>query len=292
MERILENKVAIITGANQGLGFEIARQYVEAGATLTICARNGKLLNQARTELLRLAGPNQQIRALTADVSQENDVKAVIEATLETFGRVDILVNNAGVYGPKGMVEEIDWQEWIRAIEINLYGSILMCRAVLPHFKMRGSGKIVQLSGGGATSPLPRLSAYAASKAAIIRFVETLAEEVREQGIDVNAIAPGPLNTRMLEEVLKAGPERVGRLFYERSLKQKQSGGAPLEKGAALAVFLGSSLSDGITGKLINAIWDPWPLLREHLDELTTTDIYNLRRIVPKDRGKTWGNDQ
>src|SRR6266850_7037955 len=203
MERILENKVAIITGANQGLGFEIARQYVEAGATLTICARNGKLLNQARTELLRLAGPNQQIRALTADVSQENDVKAVIEATLETFGRVDILVNNAGVYGPKGMVEEIDWQEWIRAIEINLYGSILMCRAVLPHFKMRGSGKIVQLSGGGATSPLPRLSAYAASKAAIIRFVETLAEEVREQGIDVNAIAPGPLNTRMLEEVLK-----------------------------------------------------------------------------------------
>jgi len=291
MQRPLENKVAIITGANRGFGFEIAKKYLEAGSSLTICARNGQLLEQAKTELQRLAGANQDIRALTADVSREDDVKAVIEATRENFGRVDILVNNAGVYGPKGTIEEINWQQWVRAIEINLYGSILMCRGVLPHFKAQGRGKIVQLSGGGATNPLPRISGYAVSKTAVVRFVETLAEEVREDHIDVNALAPGALNTRMLDEVLEAGPEKVGNLFYERSLKQKQSGGTPLEKGAELAVFLGSALSDGITGKLISAVWDPWASLPEHLDELNGTDIYTLRRIVPRDRGKTWGSD-
>lgn len=292
MERLLENKTAIITGANQGLGFEIARKYLEAGASVSICARNGALLEQAKQQLQSVLRPGQEILARIADVSKIDDVKSVVEATIEKFGRIDILVNNAGVYGPKGAIEDVDWQEWIRAIEINLYGSILMCRAVLPHFKAQGRGKIVQLSGGGATNPLPRISAYAVSKAAVIRFIETLAEEVRENHIDVNAIAPGALNTRMLDEVLEAGPERVGKAFYERSLNQKQTGGASLDKGAELAVFLGSALSDGITGKLISAVWDPWASFPEHLDELNKTDIYTLRRIVPKDRGMTWGNDQ
>jgi 3-oxoacyl-[acyl-carrier protein] reductase len=119
--------------------------------------------------------------------------------------------------------------------------------------------------------------------------METLAEEVRGCGIDVNAIAPGALNTRMLDEILEAGPEKVGQAFYERSVKQKNQGGASLEKGANLAVFLASSASDGITGKLISAIWDPWETLAAHADELNQTDIYTLRRIVPKDRGKGWG---
>lgn len=295
MERVLENKIAIVTGANQGLGFEIARKYLEAGASLAICARDEKLLRQAERELKSLLRPGQKILALPADVSSEADVDALVRAARESFGGIDILVNNAGVYGPKGAIDEVDWREWVRAIEINLYGSILMCRAVLPHlkardFKTQGHGKIVQLSGGGATNPLPRISAYAVSKAAIVRFIETLAEEVREHGIDVNAVAPGALNTRMLDEVLQAGPDKVGRVFYERSLKQKESGGAGLEKGAELSVFLGSPESDGITGKLISAVWDPWASLPERLDELGASDIYTLRRIVPKDRGKTWGD--
>ena len=292
MERPLENKIAIITGANQGLGFEIARKYLEAGASAMICARNGTLLDQAKQGLQPLLRPGQEIISQNADVSKIDDVESVVETTIGKFGHIDILVNNAGVYGPKGAIEDVDWQEWVHAIEINLYGSILMCRAVLPHFKTQGRGKVVQLSGGGATKPLPRISAYAVSKAAVIRFIETLAEEVRENHIDVNAIAPGALNTRMLNEVLEAGPQKVGKAFYEQSLKQKQDGGAPLDIGAELAVFLGSPLSDGITGKLINAVWDPWALFPEHLDELNKTDIYTLRRIVPKDRGMTWGNDQ
>jgi len=292
MEQVLEGKVAIITGANQGLGLAIAKQYLAAGASVAICARNKGLLGMAEGQLRPLARAGQRIVAHGADVSNIGDVEKLVGFARSEFGHIDILVNNAGVYGPKGVIEKVDWREWARAIDINLYGSILMCRAVLPAFKARKGGKIIQLSGGGATNPLPRLSAYAVSKAAIVRFVETLAEEVREDGIDVNAIAPGALNTRLLDEILDAGPEKVGQSFYERALKQKQSGGTPLEKGAELAVFLGSSRSDGITGKLISAAWDPWSALPGHLDDLKGSDIYTLRRIVPKDRGKTWGNDQ
>jgi len=288
----LKNKIAIITGANQGLGLEIAMRYAEAGANLAICARNEALLAKAKEQLQAKLAPGQQIFAMPVDVSKADEVDSMIRATVERFGRIDVLVNNAGVYGPKGAIEEVDWQEWLRAIEINLFGSILMCRAVLPHMKKQQGGKIIQLSGGGATNPLPRISAYAVSKAAIVRFVETLAEEVRDDKIDVNAIAPGALNTRMLDEVLAAGPEKVGKSFYERSLQQKQAGGTSLDKGADLAVYLGSAASDGITGKLISAVWDPWISLQEHLDELNHSDVYTLRRIVPKDRGMSWGDDQ
>ena len=152
----------------------------------------------------------------------------------------------------------MEWDAWEQAIRVNLLGSVLFYRAPLPHFRGNGYGKIIQLSGGGATSPLPRLSAYAASKAAVVRFAETLAEEVRGSGIDVNAITPGALNTRLLDEVLEAGPEGVGASFYERALEQRSSGGTPLDLPARLAVFLASAESDGITGKLISAPWDPW----------------------------------
>jgi NAD(P)-dependent dehydrogenase (short-subunit alcohol dehydrogenase family) len=289
MAKVLENRYAIITGASVGLGFEIATKYLDAGASLMICARNEILLDKAAQALRLLAGTGQSVLALPADISKPGDVTALVDGALKEFGRLDVLVNNAGVAGPSGAIEDVDLEEWFRAVEINLLGSILLSRAVLPHFKKASRGKIIQLSGGGATSPLPGLSAYAASKAAVIRFVETLAEETRPHHIDVNAVAPGALNTRMLDEFLAAGPKRIGTAFYEHSLRRKKDGGTPLSKGADLAVFLGSPMSDGITGKLISAVWDPWEALPNHLEELNGTDIYTLRRIVPKDRGMTWG---
>jgi NAD(P)-dependent dehydrogenase (short-subunit alcohol dehydrogenase family) len=181
----------------------------------------------------------------------------------------------------------VDWDQWRQAVNINLFGTVLCCRAFLPMLERASRGKIVILSGGGATKPLPNLSAYATSKAAIARFGETLAEELRESNIDVNLVAPGALNTRLLEEVLEAGPDRVGAAFYEASMKQKESGGTPLERGAELCVYLASNASDGITGKLISAVWDPWERLDRWRDELRS-DIYTLRRITPEDRGKKW----
>jgi NAD(P)-dependent dehydrogenase (short-subunit alcohol dehydrogenase family) len=209
---------------------------------------------------------------------------------LALFPRVHVLINNAGVQGPAGAIEDVDWADWVRTLEINVMGSVLTCRALVPHFKQHRYGKIIQLSGGGATSPMPRLSAYAASKAAVVRFVESLALEVSASGIDVNALAPGALDTRMLDEVLAAGPARVGQAYYDRMVKTKETGGTPLTAGAALAVFLGSAESDGITGRLISAVWDPWTELPDRRDDLKATDIYTLRRIVPRDRGYAWGD--
>jgi 3-oxoacyl-[acyl-carrier protein] reductase len=290
MQKSLAGRQAIVTGANQGLGLEIARKYLTAGADLMLCARNADMLEQARTELTALAGDGQKVVAQVADVAQEADVQSVVAQTLTQLGGCHILVNNAGVYGPKGEIEEVDWAEWVKAIEINVYGSVLMSRAVLPHFKAQHYGKVIQLSGGGATNPMPRISAYAVSKAAIVRYAETLAEEVRGLGIDVNAIAPGALNTRMLDEILEAGPGTVGQDFYDRAVNQKQAGGAGLDKGADLALFLASAASDGITAKLISAVWDDWEHWPQHLPELSGSDAYTLRRIAGRDRGFTWGD--
>jgi 3-oxoacyl-[acyl-carrier protein] reductase len=289
MSRSLIGRTALITGANQGLGLAIARAYVQAGASVLMCARDSALLQKARSDVEALAESGQIVEAETADVSDPGQVERLAARALALFPRLHVLVNNAGVYGPMGPIETVDWTTWTRAMEINIYGSVLPCRAVLPHFKAQRYGKIVQLSGGGATNPLPRISAYAASKAAIVRFAESLAVEVREFGIDVNAIAPGALDTRLLDEVLAAGSEAVGKDFYDRMVATKAQGGTPLEVGAALAVFLGSAASDGLTGRLLSAVWDPWDTLPGHRADLDGSDVYTLRRIVPKDRGFDWG---
>ena len=290
MDKILSGKKAIITGANQGLGLEIARKFVTCGADLMICARDKNKLENAKDQLIKLASNKQKILSQVADVSLEEDVELIVLNTINKLGGCHILVNNAGIYGPKNNIELINWKEWIKTIEINLYGSIFMCRALIKYFKKQSYGKIIQLSGGGATNPLPNLSAYAVSKVAIVRFCETLAEEVRGTGIDVNAIAPGALNTRMLDEIIEAGPLKVGQSFYERSLKQKKNGGISLKKAADLAVFLASSKSDGITAKLISAVWDNWKEWPSHIEELNNTDAYTLRRIIGKDRNFKWGD--
>jgi NAD(P)-dependent dehydrogenase (short-subunit alcohol dehydrogenase family) len=285
MSGALEGRAALITGGARGLGLEIARAYLREGARIVICSRSVAALAAAQEELAA-AG---EVHAHAADVSVPEAAQELVAFAAEKLGGLDILVNNAGVYGPKGAIDEIVWAQWVRAIEINLMGSVLPARFALGHLRQSERGKVVQLSGGGATSPLPMLSAYAASKAAVVRFAETLAHEVAGDGIDVNAIAPGALNTTMLDEVLEAGPEAVGEAFYAKAVEQRDNGGTPLTHGAELAVYLGSRRSDGITGRLLSAVWDPWEELEQHAETLEESDIYTLRRIVPAERGEGWG---
>ena len=178
----------------------------------------------------------------------------------------------------------MEWAEWEDAVAINLFGVVHCCRAALPFMRKQRYGRIIVLSGGGATAPLPRISAYAASKAAVVRFVETLALEVHDDGIVVNSIAPGALNTRLLDQVLEAGPDVVGEEFHRRMEQEKERGGTPLEVGAALVRFLASPQSADVSGKLISAVWDPWQDLPAMQDRLMSSDVYTLRRIVPEDR--------
>lgn len=289
-DHALTGRTALITGGTRGLGLEIARAYVDAGVGgLCVCGRDSDAVELAAAELDERAAPDQRVLGEVADVSVPEDVQHLVDGAVAGLGGLTILVCNAGIYGPKGNVAEVNWAEWVRAIEINLFGSVLPARAVAAHFAERGYGKIIQLSGGGATGPLAGLSAYAASKAAVVRFAETLACELREHGVDVNAIAPGALNTRLLAEVLAAGPERVGSDFHRRALAQREDGGVPLQRGAELAVFLASAASDGITGKLLSAVWDPWSELPGRRSDLDS-DLFTLRRIVPGDRGLDWGD--
>jgi NAD(P)-dependent dehydrogenase (short-subunit alcohol dehydrogenase family) len=284
----LKGKIAIITGANQGFGLEIAKAYAAAGADLVLCARDVQKLKTAVNEVEQIKAEGVRILFQKVDISKKKEFDQLVAYTLKEFKRLDILVANAGVYGPKGPIEEVNWDEWSEAIDINLKGTVLSCISVIPHMKQNKSGKIIILSGGGATKPMPNLTSYAVSKIGLVRFAETLALELLEFGIDVNAIAPGALNTRLLDEILDAGPEKVGKSFFEQSLKQKESGGSPMTKGASLCVFLATNESNGISGKLISAIWDPWERLNERRIELMGSDIYTLRRIVPEERGKNW----
>ncbi len=281
----LKNRVAIITGANRGLGQELAKAFAAEGASLVLAAREAEPL----AEVAQSLNSSQPIYWQATDISKPEQVETLIALALREFGRIDVLVNNAGVYGPIGPIEEIDWQEWCDALNINLFGTVYLTRAVIPVMKSQKYGKIINLSGGGATAPLPRFSAYAASKAAIVRLTETFAQELIEFKIDVNAIAPGALNTRLLDQVLEAGPERTGPEFYRRSLQQRDSGGAPLGVGADLAVFLASAESDGLSGRLLSAVWDKWAEMGqpEMLQKIQPSDVYTLRRIVPQDRGWT-----
>jgi 3-oxoacyl-[acyl-carrier protein] reductase len=287
MSSVLEGRTAIITGASQGLGLAIARAFLAEGARVAICARDAAELDEAARSL----GAREHVLAMPCDVRVPAEVSSLVAATIDAFGTIDILVNNAAVHGPKARVEDAEWLEWVHAIEVNLMGSVLTARGVIPHMRERHSGKIIQLSGGGATKPFPRVSAYAASKAAVIRFAETLAEELRDDGIDVNALAPGALNTRLLDDILTAGADAVGTSMHDRARLQAEHGGDSIDRAAQCAVFLASSASDGITGRLISAVWDPWEELATHRDELRGSDVYTLRRIVPADRGMKWGGD-
>ena len=282
----LQGKRAVVTGASQGLGLAIAHQLLADGAKVLICARNQTDLSAAHAKL-DAAYPGRAF-AVPCDIAQETAVEALAANATALLGGVDILVCNAGVYGPKGAIDTLDWNAWVDALQVNLIGTVYCCRVFLPLLRQAKRGKVLIISGGGATKPLPFLSAYAASKAGVVRFAETLAEELKLEGIDVNAIAPGALNTRLLDEVLAAGPEVVGEAFYNASVKQRDNGGTPLSVGAELCAYLASAESDGVTGKLISAQWDPWRRIAEFQNELIASDIWTLRRIIPAERGKNW----
>ena len=282
---LLKDKVAIITGSSIGIGKAIAIAYAKEGAHLVLTSRTKSELELTKQVIANIS--NTKVEILPADVSDSEAVATLVNFTLKKFGNIDILVNCAGIYGPIGLVTEIDSTKWLETVKINLFGTFLCMQAVLPVMMRNKKGKIVNMSGGGGASPLPRFSAYGTSKAGVIRLTETVANEVKDYQIDINAIAPGAVNTRLLDEALAAG-ESAGKDMLAKSIKQKQEGGVPPEKVAELAVFLASAKSDGISGRLISLLWDDWQKMPHHLGEIMDSDLYTMRRIVPKDRGYEW----
>ena len=284
------NKVVLITGSSQGLGFEIAKRYLMLGANLIICSRNYKKVKKAHKALDSIKKKNQKIISFSMDVSNNKSVYKLIKSTLKKFKKIDILINNAGVLGPKGNIENINWEKWVKTIEINLLGSVLLCKNIIPHFKKRNKGKIIQISGGGATSPFPMFSSYATSKVAIVRFIENLSEENNKYNIDINAVSPGIMNTNMLDQILKTKKILIGSKTYKKFLLAKKKDENNINKACELILFLGSNHSDGLSGKLISSKWDNWKNWINRKKFLKKSDVYTIRRIVGRDRGLKWGD--
>lgn len=264
----MKQKTVLITGATRGLGARITQHFWRLGANLILVARDASKLLALRTTLLASAGSQQKINVIQTDLACAD---AVTKLT-EQLNCVDILINNAAIQGPIGPAWENDWEKWQTTLQVNLLSPVALCRAVLPHMMQNNYGKMINISGGGATQARPQFSAYATAKSGLVRFSETLAEEVKSFHIDVNCLAPGVMNTDMLNEIAKTSVDDTS-----------------LEQAAELCVFLASSVCDGVTGKLISAIWDPWKKLPDYIHDIKNSDVYTLRRIVPKDRGMQWG---
>jgi NAD(P)-dependent dehydrogenase (short-subunit alcohol dehydrogenase family) len=288
---LLKEKNIVITGASRGLGKAIAQACWTHGANLLLAARSKAALEAQRSEFLRTPVREKQIAEIcAADLSKHTAVETITSKALGYFSAAHGLINNAGILGPIGKSWENNWRDWEATIRVDLLAPIELCRAFAPWMIQTGGGSIVNLSGGGATGPRPNFTAYATAKTGLVRFSEILAHELKSTGVRVNSVAPGAMATDMLKEILDAGPDKVGADEFNKVLAQSRSGGTPPERAAELCAFLCSDRAKEITGRLLAAAWDPWEKLEARADELNASDVYTLRRIVPEDRGKKWGN--
>jgi NAD(P)-dependent dehydrogenase (short-subunit alcohol dehydrogenase family) len=294
IENIKENlngRNIILTGGTKGFGFSLAQELVKRQANLLICARSKVSIDSALAKLDLIKRGDQKIFGCATDISNSREVNDLYTKTKKIFGKIDILINNAGIIGSIDKFLDIDLDKWQEVISVNFIGSALMIKRFLPDMLEQKFGRIIQLSGGGATTPLQGMSAYASSKVAIVRLIETLSNEYVDSGVEFNSVAPGMLKTRLLDEMLAAGPEKIGKGLFkktkDRSLELKDS----TEMACKLVLFLCSDDSRGISGKLISAEWDNWQIWPEHLSVLANSDLFTLRRITGKDRNFILGDN-
>jgi 3-oxoacyl-[acyl-carrier protein] reductase len=267
----VKDKVVLITGAGRGVGKRLAIGFAAHGARLALLSRSKAELDLADLEIEHNGGSSLRIRA---DVTDYEAVCAAIDRIRVTYGKLDAVICAAGVLGPIGPFLDQPPKSFIETIGINLFGVANVCRAALPYMVERRSGKIIALGGRGSSGPRPNLSAYATSKAGLVRFVETLADEVRDHNVQVNVMMPGPTYTSMTDEILRAG-DRAGWKEQEEATELRITGGIPPEKQIALALFLASNASNHISGKLIH-VNDDWKKL-EHAS--VNPELYTLRRV-------------
>ncbi len=270
-----KNKNVIVTGGSKGLGLEICNQFLEEGANVSFCGRNIQTIENAKAYLSQFLKNDQKLFCDNLDVSNYDDLKKYLAKTTDLFGKIDIVVSNAGIVGSKGLLEDSDVDEWVRSIEINLFSTFYLMKILLPEMKQNNYGRIVALSGGGATKPMPTMSAYSASKSGLVRLAETVAEECANYNIKINCLAPGALNTSILEELLES-KEFLNKQIWENCVKQKETGGASIDKAARTCLKLCEDDVE-INGKLISAVWDDVDnIYKSKVD----SEIFTLRRII------------
>lgn len=266
----------VLTGSSSGIGRALAAR---------LLGRGHDVWGLARSDQADFAAGEPRFRGLRCDVAAWDQVAAAAAAVHREAPAIDALIACAGLQGEIGRALAADPVRWSATVRANLDGTYFALRAFAPLLaRAERRAKIVCFSGGGATKPRSHFSAYGVAKTGVVRLVETIAEEERGRPLDINAIAPGAINTRLTDEVLALGPDVAGAAEYAAAQKQKAGGGGSLERALDCVEWLLSPASDGLSGRLIAAPWDPWPTLGAHAAEIAAGDAYTLRRIVPEDR--------
>ena len=272
----LDGQVAVITGAGRGIGRAIALAYAREGAKLALAARSEPELQEAVAAASELGA---EAIAVPTDVTSQEDTERLAHRAVERFGRIDVLVNNAGMSGPVGPLQGNDVADWVSTISVNLTGTFLVCRAVIPTMLVQSGGKIINLSGAGATNAWSNMSAYCSSKAAVVRLTEVLAQELDGKGITVNALGPGSVHTSMWDRMTEQAADAGADFIHQLGLRVTSGGGASIDECAELAVWLASDESGALTGRLISAATDDFRRLAPRIEEIMSGDAYTLRRV-------------
>ena len=272
----LDGQIAVITGSGRGIGRAIALAYAREGAKLALAARSETELQETVSAVSELGA---EAIAVRTDVTSQEDTERLAHRVVERFGRIDVLVNNAGNSGPVGPLHVNDIADWVNTINVNLTGTFLVCRAVIPVMLERSGGKIINLSGAGATNAWSNMSAYCSSKAAVVRLTEVLAQELDGKGITVNALGPGSVHTSMWDKMTEEAAQAGADLIHQLGLRVTSGGGASIDECAELAVGLASDESGPLTGRLISAATDDFRGLPPRIEEIMAGDAYTLRRV-------------
>jgi 3-oxoacyl-[acyl-carrier protein] reductase len=279
----MKRKIAIVTGCSSGLGFLTLKKLISDGFFVYGVSNNKFKIKQAIKKLKKENVEEKFFKINKINVSNYQSVKKYIRTIKNKEGTIHALINNAGIYGPMGFYEKSNFKNWKKAFNINFFGCLNFYKEILPLMKKMNFGRIVQIAGGGATKAFPMFTSYGSAKAAIVRFSETIYDECRDYNIKINSIAPGALNTHFLDIALKAGPKKIGNDFYKRMQIVKKKGGDDINKAINLISYLSSDKCT-IGGKLISSLWDKWENFEQNKNELNSSDVYTLRRIIGKDR--------
>ncbi len=277
-DQTLRGKVCVVTGASRGIGLAIAMALAAQGADLLLCARGLDELEATAQTIRDHFGVSAYVACV--DLCGDDAGDALSKILDAHFGRLDGLVNNVGQLGPVGTIDKVDLRAWASTLLLNVAGTARVIAALVPVMAKSGGGSIVNLSGAGIGGPSvpPRVSAYTASKAALVSLTETLAAELHSSQIRVNAIAPGPVATGFLRPVLSAGPMRAGDDLYRAAIAEDLPS-LPSDQFLAWLTFLVSNESSWLTGRLVSARWDEMHDLQSRRDRVVSSSLYTVRRI-------------